>query len=128
MTELSWVAQAGFLYLAFAALSGWLMVIVVDKPELLTRAGVRAPGRFRQAHIDWILMALILIAVGVALPELGTAWQVMIVTSAIVNPAMFVPLAFAPEVKGRLWYRAIAIASFLSMSAGTVAAAVTAIA
>ena len=125
---MSWVAHAGLVYLAFAALSGWLMVIVTEKPELLTRAGVRAPGRFRQAHIDWILMALILIAVGVAVPELALVWEVLLVASTIINPALFIPMAFSPEIKKNLLFRGVSVASFVAMSLATVAAAVTAIA
>ena len=125
---MSWVAQAGVVYLAFAALSGWLMVVVVEKPEWLSRAGVRAPGRFRQAHIDWILMALILIAVGLAVPELATVWQVLLVSGTIVNPTLFVPMAFRPEIRDNLLFRSVTLASFTAMSLATVAAAATAIA
>ncbi len=125
---MSWVAQAGLVYLAFAALSGWLMVIVTEKPELLTRAGVRAPGRFRQAHIDWILMALILIAVGVAVPELALVWEVLLVASTIINPALFIPMAFNPDVRKNNAFRALSTVSFVAMSAATIAAAVTALA
>ena len=125
---MSWVAQTGVAYLAFATLSGWLLVVVVERPEWLSRAGVRAPGRFRQAHIDWILMALILIAVGLAVPELGTVWQVLLVAGTIVNPALFVPMAFRPEVRDHVLFRGVSIASFTAMSLSTVAAAVTAIA
>lgn len=113
--------------LAFGALSGWLMVLVVEKPEVLTRAGVRAPGRIRQAHLDFIIMGILLIAVGVAVPELAMVWQVLLVASAWVNPAMFVPLAINPEVRQRSAYRGLATLSFLAMSTGTVAAAVTGI-
>jgi len=122
--ELSWVSQAG-LELAFGSLSGWLMVIVVDQPERLTRAGVKAPGRIRQAHLDFILMGILLIAVGLAVPELATVWQVLLVASAWVNPAMFLPLAINPDVRQHAAYRGLALLSFLAMSAGTVAAAVT---
>ncbi len=123
--ELSWVSQAGLVELAFGALSGWLMVIVVDQPERLTRAGVKAPGRIRQAHLDFILMGILLIAVGLAVPELATVWQVLLVASAWVNPAMFLPLAINPDVRQHAAYRGLALLSFLAMSAGTVAAAVT---
>lgn len=125
--DLSWVAQAGLVELAFGALSGWVMVLVVDKPEVLTRAGVKAPGRIRQAHLDFIIMGILLIAVGVAVPELATLWQVLLVAAAWVNPAMFLPLAFSPEIRHDSVYRGLATLSFLAMSAGTVAAAVTGI-
>jgi hydroxylaminobenzene mutase len=123
--QLSWVAQVGLIELAFGALSGWLMVVVVDKPQWLTRVGVRAPGRIRQAHIDFIMMGILLIAVGLAVPELATLWQVLLVGSAWLNPTLFLPVAMKPELKDNIAYRGLATLSFLSMSAGTVAAAVT---
>lgn len=122
--SLSWVAQAGLIELAFGALTGWLMVVVVEKPELLTRAGVRAPGRFRQAHLDYIIMGILLIAVGVAVPGLPMLWQLLIVGSAWLNPTLFVPMAFKPESRHHIAYKALATLSFLSMSGATVAAAV----
>jgi len=125
--SLSWVAQAGLVELAFGALSGWLMVVLVDQPEVLTRAGVKAPGRIRQAHLDYIIMGILLIAVGVAVPELGTLWQVLVVTAAWLNPTLFLPLAFNPEFRQARAYRGLATLSFLAMSSGTVAAAVTGI-
>ena len=42
----------------------------------------------------------------------------------LVNPFLFVPLAFDPEVEKRFWYRALAVVSFLGVSGGLVAAAI----
>jgi hypothetical protein len=124
VSDVSWVAQAGAVELAFGALSGWIIAVSVDNPEALKRRGVRAIPRLRQAHLDYIIMGVILIAVGVAAPELPKLWQVLLVVGAWVNPSLFVPLAFAPEAQHRRGYRAITLASFTAMSAGTVATAV----
>jgi hypothetical protein len=40
------------------------------------------------------------------------------------NPFLFVPQAFSHEVEERLWYRALAIVSFLGVSGGLVAVAI----
>lgn len=125
--ELSWVAQVGTVELAFGALSGWIMALVVDTPDVVRRAGVRSMARIRQAHLDYIIMGVILIALGLALPGLPRVWQVLLVAGAWVNPTLFLPLAFRPEAQKALWYRAVTFASFVSMSAGTVAAAVWAL-
>lgn len=101
-----------------------MIALSVDKPEVLKRAGVRAIPRLRQAHLDYIIMSVILIAVGVAAPGLPTLWQVLLVVGAVVNPTLLIPLACAPDSQRRAGYRAITFASFTSMSAGTVAAAV----
>ena len=120
----SWVVKAGAVELALGALSGWVMTAVVDRPEVLRRAGVQAMARIRQAHLDYILMGVILIAVGLAAPGLPRAWQVLLVVGAWVNPTLFIPLAFNPDVQRAQPFRTVTAASFLSMSAGTVAAAV----
>ena len=80
--ELSWVAQVGTVELAFGALSGWVMALVVDMPDLVRGAGVRSMARIRQAHIDYIIMGVILIALGLALPGLPRLWQVLLVAGA----------------------------------------------
>ena len=124
MTDVSWVTQAGAIELAFGALSGWIIALSVDQPETLKRAGVRAIPRLRQAHLDYIIMGVILIAVGLGAPGLPKLWQVLLVAGAWVNPTLFIPLAFSPESQKNSAYRAVTLASFTSMSAGTVAVAI----
>jgi hydroxylaminobenzene mutase len=122
--NVNWVTQAGAIELAFGALSGWVMTVMVERPDLLRRAGVKAMARVRQAHLDYIIMGVILIALGLAAPGLPRVWQVLLVVGAWVNPTLFVPLAFNPDTQRALPYRAVTVASFVCMSAGTVAAAV----
>jgi hydroxylaminobenzene mutase len=70
------------------------------------------------------MMGLILIAVGLAVPDLPTAVAVPLVFGTAVNPFLFVPLAFDPEVEKHLWYRLLAVVSFLGVSGGLVGAAI----
>lgn len=124
---MSTLAKIGFVELAVGALAGWIIVISRERPEWLERAGVRVPRRLLQAHIDLIVMALILIAVGLALPDLPTALQAILVFGTWINPLGFVPLAFNPEADKGVAYRVVITISFICVSGGLVAVAVEAL-
>lgn len=121
---MDWVIQIGLVELALGGLLGWAMVIRQEQPEWLRRIGIVAPQRIRQVHLDYVMMGLILIGVGLAVPDLPTAIAVPLVFGTAVNPLLFVPLAFDPDAEKRLWYRSLAVVSFLGVSGGLVAAAI----
>jgi hypothetical protein len=121
---MDWMIQIGLIELALGGLLGWAMVIREEKREWLQRIGIVAPQRIRQVHLDYVMMGLILIGVGLAVPDLPTAVAVALVFGTLVNPFLFVPLAFDPEVEKRPWYRVLAVISFLGVSGGLVVAAV----
>jgi hypothetical protein len=121
---MDWMVQIGLIELALGGLLGWAMVLRQESPEFLRRIGVVAPQRIRQVHLDYVMMGLILIAVGLAIPDLPTAIAVALVFGTVVNPFLFVPLAFEPDVEKRTWYRALAVVSFLGVSGGLLAAAI----
>jgi hypothetical protein len=119
-----WVTRIGLAELAIGGLLGWAMVIRQESPELLRRIGVVAPQRIRQIHLDYVMMGLILIGVGLAVPDLPTAIAVPLVFGTAVNPFLFLPLAFNPDTEKRAWYRTLAVISFLGVSGGLVATAI----
>jgi hydroxylaminobenzene mutase len=121
---MDWVVRFGLVELAIGGLLGWAMVVRDERPDWLRRIGVVAPQRIRQVHLDYVMMGLILIGVGLAVPDLPPAVAAALVFGTFVNPLLFVPLAFAPDVDKRLWYRAPAVVSFLAMSGSLVVAAV----
>ena len=121
---MDWVIQIGLVELAIGGLLGWAMVLRQESPELLRRIGIVAPQRIRQIHLDYVMMGLILIGVGLAVPDLPTAIAVALVFGTAVNPFLFLPLAFDPDIEERLWYRSLAVVSFLGVSGGLVAAAI----
>ncbi len=121
---MSWVVRVGLFELALGGLLGWAMVIRGERPEWLRRIGIVAPQRIRQVHLDYVMMGLILIGVGLAVPDLQRGLAVALVFGTLVNPFLFVPLAFDPDVEKRLWYRALAVVSFVGVSGGLVAAAI----
>jgi hydroxylaminobenzene mutase len=119
-----WVVQIGLVELAVGGLLGWAMVLRQESPDFLRRIGVVAPQRIRQIHLDYVMMGLILIGVGLAVPDLPTAIAVALVFGTAVNPFLFLPLAFEPDMVDRLWYRSLAAVSFLAVSGSLVAAAI----
>jgi hydroxylaminobenzene mutase len=119
-----WVVHVGLVELALGGLLGWAMVLQERRPDLVKRAGVVAPRRIRQTHLDYVFMGLILIGVGLAVPSLSDWIAIPLVFGTIMNPFLFVPQAFSHEVEERLWYRALAIVSFLGVSGGLVAVAI----
>lgn len=121
---MDWVVRIGLVELALGGLLGWAMVVRGERPEWLRRIGVVAPQRIRQVHLDYVIMGLILIGIGLAVPDLPTVVAIALVFGTLVNPFLFVPLAFDPDVEKRLWYRSLAVVSFLGVSGGLVVAAV----
>jgi len=121
---MDWVVRFGLVELALGGLLGWAMVVRDERPDWLRRIGIVAPQRIRQVHLDYVMMGLILIAVGLAVPDLPTAVAIALVFGTFVNPFLFVPLAFSPDVEKRTWYRALAVVSFIGVSGGLVIAAI----
>src|SRR4051812_28379743 len=121
---MGWVVRIGLVELALGGLLGWAMVVRGERPEWLRRIGIVAPQRIRQVHLDYVMMGLILIGVGLAVPDLPVAVAVALVFGTFVNPLLFVPLAFDPDVEKRLWYRALAVVSLICVSGGVVVAAI----
>lgn len=118
------VTQTGLVLLAVGALSGWAVMLKVAFPGVLRRAGVTSPRRLLQAHIDYIVMGVILIAVGTALPDLATWNRALLIAGTIVNPTLFLPLAWRESIADTLAYRVVTVLSFSAMSVATVGAAV----
>ena len=121
---MDWVVRIGLVELALGGLLGWAMVVRDERPEWLRRIGIVAPQRIRQVHLDYVMMGLILIGVGLAVPDLPSAVATTLVFGTLVNPFLFVPLAFDPDVEKRLWYRSLAVVSFVGVSGSLVVAAV----
>ena len=104
--------------LALGAASGWLVTASVDRPALLTAAGIKHAGRLRQTHLDWVMMGLILIAVELGVPDRPEWITALIAFGTIVNPLLFLPLAFDAGASKRAWYRAITVRSTPARRAG----------
>lgn len=100
------------------------MVIRSEKPEWIERIGVVQPHRILQIHLDYIMMGLIAIGVGLVLPDIPELAAYLLAFGTFVNPLLFVPLAFSKEADGKLWYRVITVTSFAAISVALVWAAI----
>ncbi len=110
------LVRIGLFELAVAGLSGWLIVFATQNPDWFRSRGVPVPHRFLQAHIDLIMMSLILIALGLAVPGAPGWLKALAAFGAIVNPLLFVPLAWGPKVAEKASYKLLAVISFSTLS------------
>lgn len=119
------LARIGLCELALGAVLGWLVALSVsDNARVwLARLRISSPRRLVQCHIDYLMMGLILIAVGLVAPDLPGFWQGALVFGSVANPALFLVLAFGESWSKRLSYRGAALVSFTAMSSALVAAA-----
>lgn len=124
---MSVLVQIGLFELAFGALLGWAVAGNLIAPELMNRIGIVNPRRIMQAHLDYIMMGVILIAVGLALPALATWIAVLLVVGTLLNPTLFLPMAFSDKAAGTRLFKSVSIGSFVATSVGLVAAAVSAL-
>lgn len=118
---MSLVAKIGVCELAVAALTGWAMVATVANPDALTRLGIRHHRRIRQCHLDLLFMGTILTAVGTAVDGIPTWVASLLVLGALVQPMMFLPLAFDADIERAPAYRAANAAVFTGTSVAWVA-------
>ena len=121
------LAKLGLFEIAVAALLGWAIVARLERPELLERIGVRSPRRIMQCHLDQVMMGLILVAIALAVPDLPSAIAAPVAFGTIVNPLLFLPLAFDEGISRRLPFRALGIVSFTATSGGLLAVAIYAL-
>jgi len=119
------LAKLGICELTVAALSGWVMVATVERPDALKRIGLRHLGRIRQAHLDLLFMGTILTAVGIAVGSIPAWVGALLVLGAFVQPLMFVPLAVNAElVRSSSVYRVLNTTVLVGFSIGWVGLAI----
>jgi hypothetical protein len=117
----------GIFELTVGVLSGWLMVMTLEAPDVLRRLGVRQMGRIRQAHLDLLMQGTILIGVGLAVDPLPTWIGVLLVVGAFLAPPLLGVLALFPELrKESIGYKAINTVILGGFTVGWVALAITA--
>lgn len=118
------LVQIGLIELAVGGLLGWAVVLRKERPDFFHRIGLKQPRAVLQIHLDYVLMGLIMIALGTVLEDPPALLAGLLIFGTIVNPLLFLPGAFDPANEKKPVYRVIAIASFLAISAALVWAAI----
>lgn len=121
------LSSLGLISLALAGLSGWLVLATTQQPRWFTDRGIVAPVRFRHLHLDWVMMGLILIALDQVVPDRPAWITALLAFGLIVNPLLFVPLAWGQKQSERPLYRVVTGISFVAASGGLTAIAVYAL-
>jgi hydroxylaminobenzene mutase len=121
------LAKIGLFEIAVAAVLGWALIARLEKPELLTRLGVKSPRRILQCHLDQIMMGLILIAVSLAVPDLPDAIKVPLIFGTLMNPLLFLAQAFSDTLEDKLAFKAVSLVSITATSGSLVAVAIYAV-
>jgi hypothetical protein len=117
----------GIFELTVGVLSGWLMVMTLEAPDVLRRLGVRQLGRIRQAHLDALMQGTILVAVGLAVDPLPDWIGVLLVAGAFLAPPLLGVLALYPELREEsVGYKAINTVVLGGFTVGWVALTITA--
>lgn len=118
------LVTVGLTSLALGATAGWPVSLLTQTPGAARRLRIVEPRRLLQVHIDWIVMGVVLIAVGLAVPTVGGWAQVALLIGAVGNPLLFLPMAFAGSRLQQRWpFRAAAAGSFAALSGSLVAIA-----
>jgi hypothetical protein len=118
------LTSLGLVSLALGGMSGWLVLAATQQGDWFRARGVPAPRRFLQVHLDWVMMGLILIAVDVAVPSRPSWITAALAVGLVVNPLLFLPLAWGQGVTRNAAYRAITLVSFVAASGGLTALAI----
>ena len=125
---MTFLIKFGIVLLAVGAWTGWIVAAQLAMPQIFERLRVREPRRLLQLHLDYVLMGILVIAVGAVLPDLPVWVQAFIVIGTVLNPLLFLPMAFGPRAAQSLVFRLVSVVSFVSVTAGLTAAAVIGVA
>lgn len=115
----------GIVSMVIGAWSGFLLLIAVDRPQLLRSVGVVDPSRIRQLHLDWIIMGVLMTVIAAVVPGQSTLGATLVMAGGIVNPLTFIPMAFSKTVVERKWFQAVSMLSFLALCCGLTGALVS---
>lgn len=123
MTTVPLLAKIGIVEIAFGVISGWVLIAAEGKPEMFTRLGLVSFRQLVSAHVSILLMGVAVAVAGVIVQPVPDWIVAAILFGSIVDPLLFVPLAFGLDRNGSTFFRVTAVLAFVSLSIGFVALA-----
>ena len=109
---------SGLTEVALGALTGWPMALAVSRPDDLSKIGIRSGARLRQWHLDLIMLGSLTAAAPRFVPEPPRSVALPLAVGAWTNANAFGVLAFRPDLKDHVLYKATVGASFVATSWG----------
>lgn len=128
---MSGLVAAGLVEVALGAVLGFPYALAVEGSPaskwLLAVLRINHPRRLRQLHLDLIIMGILLVAAGTAVPDMPIAAALAVGIGGWTNALLFAPLMVNEDVQRTSLFRALTAASFVAVSSGWVAIAAVAL-
>lgn len=121
------LSSLGLISLALGGLSGWLVLAATQQPGWFRDHGMPAPRRFLSLHLDWVMMGVILMVIDLAVPDRPDWITALIAFGLIVNPLLFIPLAWGQGATKHPAYKTVTVLSFIAASGGLTSLAIYAL-
>lgn len=126
--NIPFLSSIALVMLAVAAWSGWLLELNHRRPAFMRRIGITQIRPILQMHIDFILMSVTIIAVDFVVPDRPGWITGLLAYGAVINPLLFLPLAFEGRGLNSVPRQAAMFSSFGALSIGFTALAIYALA
>ncbi len=99
--------------LCFSLLLAWLLSMVKGMPDAAFHRFIKSEKALLQAHIDYVLMAILLFVFALSGHEFPAAITYATIVGSITNPLLFLVMAVKPDV-AKTPFSPFGIASVLS--------------
>ncbi len=118
------LVAAGLAEVALGAVLGFPYALTLEgspaSKRLMAALRINHPRRLRQLHLDLIIMGILLIAAGAAMPDLPLAPVLAVGIGGWTNALLFAPLMVDEKLQSAVVFRTLTVASFLAVSTGWV--------
>lgn len=123
MNTVPLLAKIGIVELAFGVISGWVLIAAEEQPAMFKKLGLVSFRQLVSAHVSILLMGVAVAVAGVIVQPVPDWVVAAILFGSIIDPLLFVPLAFGLDRNGSTFFRVTATLAFISLTIGFVAIA-----